>query len=96
MSEKLTTHHLARRAIIYVRQSSHQQLLHNTEGRRLQYEMENRVRELGWREAEVIDEDLGRSAATTTGRTGFQRMVAEVCLGKVGAVAARERCHQSL
>jgi len=90
MSEKLTTHHLARRAIVYVRQSSHQQLLHNNEGRRLQYEMENRVRELGWREAEVIDEDLGRSAATTTGRTGFQRMVAEVCLGKVGAVAAFE------
>ncbi|MFQ5792014.1 MAG: recombinase family protein, partial [Acidobacteriota bacterium] len=90
MSEKLTTHHLERRAIVYVRQSSHQQLLHNTEGRRLQYEMEKRVRDLGWQETEVIDEDLGRSATTTAGRSGFQRMVAEVCLGKVGAVAAFE------
>jgi hypothetical protein len=40
MSEKLKTHHLERRAIVYVRQSSHQQIVHNTEGRRLQYEME--------------------------------------------------------
>jgi DNA invertase Pin-like site-specific DNA recombinase len=90
MSEKLKTHHLERRAIVYVRQSSHQQLVHNTEGRRLQYEMEKRVHDLGWQETEVIDEDLGRSATTTTGRSGFQRMVAEVCLGKVGAVAAIE------
>ena len=90
MSEKLTARHLERRALIYVRQSSHQQLVHNLESRRLQYQMEKRVRDLGWRETEVIDEDQGRSAATTTGRTGFQRMVAEVCLGKVGAVAALE------
>jgi DNA invertase Pin-like site-specific DNA recombinase len=45
---------------------------------------------LGWREIEVVDEDLGRSAAGTVTRAGFERMVAEVCLGKVGAVAARE------
>lgn len=90
MSEKLTASHLGRRALIYVRQSSHQQLVHNLESRRRQYEMEKRVRDLGWQETEVIDEDQGRSATTTTGRTGFQRMVAEVCLGKVGAVAALE------
>lgn len=90
MNEKLTAHHLERRALIYVRQSSHQQLVHNLESRRLQYEMEQRVRDLGWRETEVIDEDQGRSATSTTDRTGFQRMVAEVCLGKVGAVAALE------
>ncbi len=90
MSEKLTAHHLERRALIYVRQSSHQQLVHNPESRRLQYAMEKRVRDLGWVETEVIDEDQGRSAATAAGRTGFQRMVAEVCLGKVGAVAALE------
>ena len=90
MSEKLTARHLERRALIYVRQSSHQQLVHNPESRRLQYEMEKRVRDLGWQETEVIDEDQGRSAATATGRTGFQRMVAEVCLGRVGAVAAIE------
>jgi DNA invertase Pin-like site-specific DNA recombinase len=52
--------------------------------------METRVRDLGWHETEVIDEDQGCSATTTTGRTGFQRMVAAVCLGKVGAVAAIE------
>ena len=90
MSEKLTASRLARRAIVYVRQSSYQQLVHNTESRRLQYAMETRVRDLGWQETEVIDEDQGRSATTTIGRTGFQRMVAEVCLGKVGAVAAIE------
>lgn len=90
MSEKLTPHHLSRPALIYVRQSSHQQLTHNHESRRLQYAMEQRVLDLGWQETEVIDEDQGRSAATTTGRTGFQRMVAEVCLGKIGAVAAIE------
>ena len=90
MSEKLTASRLARRAIVYVRQSSHHQLVHNTESRRLQYAMEERVRDLGWQETEVVDEDQGRSATTTHGRTGFQRMVAEVCLGKVGAVAAIE------
>ena len=90
MSEKLTVRHLARRALIYVRQSSHQQLMHNRESRRLQYAMEQRVRDLGWRETEVIDEDQGLSATSTAGRTGFQRLVAEVCLGKIGAVAAIE------
>ena len=90
MSEKLTPHHLERPALIYVRQSSHHQLTHNLESGRLQYAMEKRVRDLGWQQTEVIDEDQGRSAATTNGRTGFQRMVAAVCLGKVGAVAAIE------
>ena len=48
------------------------------------------MQQLGRREIEVIDEDLGRSAAGTVTRAGFERMVAEVCLGQVGAVAARE------
>src|SRR5260221_7465169 len=52
--------------------------------------MQDRLHHLGWREIEVVDEDLGRSAAGTVTRAGFERMVAEVCLGKVGAVAARE------
>lgn len=90
MNEKLTASRLARRAIVYVRQSSYQQVVHNTESQRLQYAMEKRVQVLGWSETEVIDEDQGRSATTTHGRSGFQRMVAEVCLGKVGAVAAIE------
>jgi DNA invertase Pin-like site-specific DNA recombinase len=52
--------------------------------------MKDRLRSLGWQEIEVIDDDLGRSAAGAVTRTGFERMVADVCLGKVGAVAARE------
>src|SRR3989475_13265945 len=52
--------------------------------------MQDRLHQLGWGEIEVVDEDLGRSAAGMVTRAGFERMVAEVCLGKVGAVAARE------
>jgi DNA invertase Pin-like site-specific DNA recombinase len=90
MSEKITPSHLDRKAIVYIRQSSAYQVSHNTESRRMQYAMQDHVRELGWSQTEVIDEDLGRSAAGTVSRAGFERMVAEVCLGKVGAVAARE------
>lgn len=90
MSEKITPERLQRPAIVYVRQSSPHQPLHNTESGRLQYAMADRVRALGWKEIEIVDEDQGRSATTTSGRTGFQRMVAEVALGKIGAVAAIE------
>src|SRR6201997_5148171 len=90
MSEKIRIQHLERKAILYVRQSSPYQVIHNLESQKLQYAMEERLRQLGWREIEVIDEDLGRSAAGSVTRAGFERMVAEVCLGKVGAVAARE------
>ena len=90
MSEKIHSQHLARKAMLYVRQSSAYQVAHNVESQKLQYAMQQRLRDLGWREIEVIDEDLGRSAAGMQTRTGFERMVAEVCLGRVGAVAARE------
>ncbi len=90
MSEKIKPHHLERKAILYVRQSSSYQVTHNEESRRLQYAMRDRLQHLGWREIDVVDEDLGRSAAGTVTRSGFERMVADVCLGKVGAVAARE------
>jgi hypothetical protein len=90
MSDKIRQHHLDRRAILYVRQSSSHQVLHNRESRALQYAMRERFGALGWSEIEIIDDDLGRSAADSVMRAGFERMVAEVCLGKVGAVAARE------
>ena len=90
MSEKIEACHLERKAVLYVRQSSAYQVAHNQESGTLQYAMRQRLQQLGWREIEVVDEDLGRSAAGTTTRTGFERMVADVCLGKVGAVAARE------
>jgi DNA invertase Pin-like site-specific DNA recombinase len=90
ISDKIGPHHLERKAILYVRQSSAHQVLHNRESGALQYAMRDRLTALGFIEIEVIDEDLGRSAAGGVQRAGFERMVAEVCLGKVGAVCARE------
>jgi DNA invertase Pin-like site-specific DNA recombinase len=90
ISDKLHPHHLERKAVLYVRQSSAHQVLHNRESGALQYAMRDRLTALGWSEIEVIDDDLGRSAAGGVQRAGFERMVAEVCLGKVGAVCARE------
>jgi DNA invertase Pin-like site-specific DNA recombinase len=90
MIDKIGSHHLARKAILYVRQSSAHQVLHNRESSALQYAMRERLATLGWSDIETIDDDLGRSAAGGVARAGFERMVAEVCLGKVGAVAARE------
>lgn len=90
MSEKIQAHHLERKAVLYIRQSTAFQMQNNLESQKLQYGMEARLRELGWRDIEVIDEDLGCSAAGGVERSGFERMVAEVCLGRVGAVAARE------
>jgi DNA invertase Pin-like site-specific DNA recombinase len=75
---------------LYIRQSSAYQVTHNLESQKLQYAMRERLRQLGWHEIEVVDDDLGRSAAGTITRAGFERMVAEVCMGKVGAVASRE------
>jgi len=90
IADKVRPHHLERKAILYVRQSSAHQVLHNRESSALQYAMRDRLVALGWSEIEVIDDDLGRSAAGGVQRAGFERMVAEVCLGKVGAVCARE------
>ena len=90
ISEKIRSHHLERKALLYVRQSSVHQVQHNRESSALQYAMQGRLRALGWSTIEVIDDDLGRSAAGSVQRAGFERMVAEVCLGKVGAVCARE------
>ena len=90
MNDKIKPQHLSRKAILYIRQSSAYQVNHNLESQRLQYAMQERLQQLGWREIEVVDEDLGRSAAGLVARRGFERMVADVCLGKVGAVAARE------
>ena len=90
MSDKIKPHHLERKVILYVRQSSVYQVQNNLESQKLQYAMRDRLCSLGWRDIEVVDEDLGRSASGTVTRAGFERMVAEVCLGHVGAVAARE------
>src|SRR5208282_801666 len=89
ISDKVRPHHLERKALLYVRQSSAHQVLHNRESSALQYAMRDRLTALGWSEIEVIDDDLGPAAGSVQ-RAGFERMVAQVCLGKVGAVAARE------
>ena len=90
MSEKIKSQHVGRKALLYIRQPSIYQVNHNLESQKLQYGMHQRLHMLGWRQIEVIDEDLGCSAAGTVTRSGFERMVAQVCMGKVGAVAARE------
>lgn len=89
-SDLIQPTHLARRAVIYVRQSSPHQVLSNTESSRLQYAMTERARELGWREADlvVVGDDTGRSATTTAGRVGFQQIAAQVGLGEVGVIVA--------
>ena len=81
ISDKICPQHLERKAILYVRQSSAHQVLHNRESSALQYAMRDRLTTLGWSEIEVIDDDLGRSAAGGGQRAGFERIVAQVCLG---------------
>lgn len=63
ITDKVRPHHLERKALLYVRQSSAHQVLHNRESSALQYAMRDRLMALGWSEIEVIDDDLGRSAA---------------------------------
>lgn len=90
MTDKLTSTHLQKRAIVYVRQSSPTQLLHNRESQVRQYNLANYARELGFAEVETIDEDLGRSGSGLVERPGFQRLVTQVCEGQVGAVFCLE------
>ena len=91
-SGKITSSHLSRAAVIYVRQSTLAQLERNTESTARQYNLVNRARQLGWpREAiRVIDGDLGISGSVTGQRAGFEGMVAEVALGQVGIILALE------
>ncbi len=86
---KITTEHLARSAHVYIRQSMPDQLAHNHESRRRQYDLANRARQLGWTTVEVIDDDLGRSGGGTA-RPGFERLLAAICESRVGAVLAIE------
>ena len=90
MTNKLTPEHLQRRAIVYVRQSTVIQVLHNRESQLRQYNLAGYARELGFVEVETIDEDLGRSGSGLIERPGFQRLVTEVCEGQVGAVFCLE------
>src|SRR4051812_36038821 len=84
--------HCDRHAVVYVRQSTLRQVEQNRESTRLQYGLADRACRLGWRRDQVvvIDDDLGRSGASTSDRPGFQRLVAEVGLGHVGLVLGIE------
>src|SRR6516162_7120487 len=86
---KITPDHLARGAFIYIRQSTVDQLANNHESRRRQYGLADRVRALGWTDVTVIDDDLGRSGSGVS-RPGFERLLAAICEGRVGAVFAIE------
>ena len=90
MIAKLTAERLRRRAIVYVRQSSPGQVVHNQESQRRQYALADRARELGFADILVIDDDLGRSGSGLIERPGFQQLVAQVCTGEVGAVLCIE------
>ena len=86
MNPKLTADRLRRRSLVYVRQSSPGQVAHNQESQRRQYGLADHARQLGFQDVVVIDEDLGRSGSGLMERPGFQRLVADVCTGEVGAV----------
>lgn len=86
---KITTEHLARSACVYIRQSTADQLAHNHESRRRQYGLVERGRQLGWSDVQVIDGDLGRSGGGIA-RPGFERLLAAICEGRVGAVLSIE------
>jgi DNA invertase Pin-like site-specific DNA recombinase len=88
LSEQIFRQHRERLAIVYIRQSTVQQVERHQESTRLQYALLDRTLPLGWARETivVVDDDLGRSGAMIEGRLGFQRLVAEVGLGRVGLV----------
>src|ERR1700694_5272258 len=89
---KLQAHHLERLALVYVRQSTPQQVLDHKESTARQYALVDLALELGWSpdRIEVIDEDQGHTGSTAVGRSGFQRMLAEVGMDHVGIILGLE------
>src|SRR3954453_16705912 len=88
---KVKSEHLCRKAVVYIRQSSDKQVRHNQESQRLQYDVAERMRELGWKYVEVVDDDLGCSAGLAAARRGgFERVLSSVALGEVGIVGSWE------
>jgi len=89
--QNITPGHLRRRAVIYVRQSSDGQVKHNLESQQLQYALAPRAKGLGFGDVEVLDVDLGASAAVAAKRReGFERLLGAVALGEVGLILSRE------
>lgn len=92
MHTLITTQHLRRKAVIYIRQSTPKQVLTHQESLRLQYALKERARQLGWPEEniEIIDRDLGLSAQAAANREGFKTLLSKVALGEVGLILAYE------
>jgi DNA invertase Pin-like site-specific DNA recombinase len=90
MNPKLTAEHLEREAIVYIRQSTPNQVRHHLEGQRLQYALQDRAHQLGFQRVAVIDDDLGRSALGMVDRRGFDQLVSAVCTGSEGAIFCLE------
>ena len=92
LKEKIKLQHLRRNAYLYVRQSTLRQVMENTESTERQYALRQRAVQLGWSQEQiiVIDNDLGQSGASAADRAGFQRLVAEVGLGRAGIVMGLE------
>ena len=86
---KITHEHLGRQAIVYIRQSTADQVSNNLESQRRQYGLADRARQLGWSDVAVIDDDLGRSGGGVA-RPGFEKLLAAICEGRVGAVVSIE------
>jgi DNA invertase Pin-like site-specific DNA recombinase len=91
-NSKITPGHLKKRAYLYIRQSTLRQVFENTESTQRQYALRQRAIVLGWpaEQIEIIDCDQGQSGASTAEREGFQKLVAEVGLGKAGIVMGLE------
>ena len=89
MMNKITADHLARAAYVYVRPSSLEQVQHNQESQRRQYGLADRARDLGWTDVVVVDDDLAISGAGVR-RPGFERLLAAICEGRIGAVLTVE------
>ena len=89
-TDRLPTTVLKRKAVVYVRQSTQAQVQTNLESQRRQYELVEVARRQGFSQVEVIDDDLGRSASGTVARPGFERLLAWLCAGEVGAVLCLE------
>jgi DNA invertase Pin-like site-specific DNA recombinase len=86
---RIAAEHVAREAIVYVRQSTVDQVINNGESRRRQYGLVERARQLGWAKVSVIDDDLGRSGSGVS-RPGFEKLLAAICEGRVGVVISIE------
>ena len=86
---KITPEHLAGQAVVYIRQSTAGQVANNLESKRRQYGLADRARQLGWSDVAIIDNDLGRSGGGIA-RPGFEKLLAAICDGRVGAVVSIE------